>query len=229
MVKGSKFLKLCDRLGYSFQQAYLLEIALRHRSVGLPNNERLEFLGDAVLNLVISDALLKQFPEKWEGQLSPLRATLVKGECLAAIAFELDLGAYMILGPGELRSGGHRRASILADGLEALFGAIYLDGGYAAAAEVILGLYQDRLEQAGLTGASVDSKTRLQESLQAEKKPLPQYGLTRVTGEDHDQIFHVDCRVLGMRIIGQGSGVNRRKAEQAAASDFLEKWSRANI
>lgn len=226
MPKVSNTASLCRRLGYTFHQPALLDAALTHRSAGIPNNERLEFLGDSVLNLVIADALLKRFPEKWEGELSPLRSMLVKGESLAAIAFELDLGTYMILGPGELRSGGHRRASILADALEAIMGAVFLDGGFKAATSVILSLYGDKLDHAAMQGSGVDCKTRLQERLQSEKKPLPTYTLTHVSGEDHEQMFHVKCEVIGMKLTGEGKGMNRRKAEQAAADDFLKQWEK---
>jgi ribonuclease-3 len=221
--KKSGITQLCKRLGYQFKQDLFLKEALTHRSAGVPNNERLEFLGDSVLNFAMSDMLLERFPKSAEGALSRLRAALVKGDSLAELAIELSLGDVVILGPGELRSGGHRRASILADTLEAILGAIYLDAGFEVTKEVIGRLFEEKISQPELEANTLDSKTFLQESLQAQKKPLPLYELTEVTGETHDQVFFVSCSVLGLSFVGKGRGSTRRRAEQAAALDLLNQ------
>ena len=165
--------KLCRQLGYRFADSQLIEQALTHRSAGGKNNERLEYLGDAILGFVIADALYHHFPDASEGQLSRLRSTLVKRDTLAKVAREFDLGAFLTLGAGELRSGGHARASILADGVEAIFAAIYLDGGYEAVREVILAIFTARIHSLNLEDHQKDPKTRLQELLQAKKLSLP--------------------------------------------------------
>jgi ribonuclease III len=219
--KGSEITQLCKRLDYRFQKEALLKEALTHRSVGTPNNERLEFLGDSVLNFAIADLLLSRFPDRAEGQLSRLRAALVRGECLAEIAKDLSLGEVVILGPGELRSGGHRRASILADTLEAIIGAIYLDSGFEIVKKVIHRLYEHRIQDPDLDASMIDHKSFLQEKLQAKKMSLPRYELIKVTGEIHDQFFYVTCSVANTTHIGKGEGVTRRKAEQAAAEDMI--------
>ena len=213
--------RLYKRLGYAFKNPAFLKQALTHCSAGLVNNERFEFLGDSILSFVIANALFKKFPEQSEGQLSRLRAFLVKGEMLAKIAMELELGDYLYLGQGELKSGGFRRASILTDALEAIFAAVFLDGGFEASQEVILHLYHSRLHDQQLHDNLKDAKTQLQEYLQAEKHPLPEYTLTRVDGEEHDQIFHVRCTVASLNISTDGQGENRRKAEQLAAKELL--------
>ncbi len=213
--------RLQRRLGYTFQSNALLKQALTHCSAGLPNNERLEFLGDSILSFVIANRLFLTFPEQSEGQLSRLRAFLVKGEMLAKIALEIELGDSLYLGQGELKSGGFRRSSILADALEALFAAIFLDGGFHAAENVILNLYHTRLHDPNLHENLKDPKTQLQEYLQAQKCSLPTYTLTKVMGEEHDQIFHVVCEVKSLKISTHGSGENRRKAEQIAAKQLL--------
>jgi len=220
----SDITKVSRALGHEFAAPEFLETALTHRSVGSVNNERLEFLGDAVLSFVISASLYERFPEADEGRLSRLRAALVKGDTLTEIARQLDLGKYLRLGPGEMKSGGHRRASILADALEALIGAVYLDAGIEPARELILRLYGHRFEQ-GLPEAEQlkDPKTRLQEWLQARGQSLPVYDVSSVSGEAHDQTFVVSCTVTNLPEPSTGVGSSRRKAEQDAASKALKQ------
>ena len=215
--------RLCRRLNYEFTTQSFLKQALTHCSAGSVNNERLEFLGDAILSAVISNALFEAFPHEPEGQLSRLRAYLVKGDMLAEIALTLHLGNYLFLGPGELKSGGFRRASTLADALEAIFAAVYLDGGFAKAQEVILHLYQSRLDAPDLKDTLKDPKTQLQEYLQAKKYPLPTYTLTNVTGEEHDQVFYVTCTLETLKKSADGFAETRRKAEQMAAKCLLKR------
>lgn len=214
--------RLLRALNYHFSDATLVEQALTHRSVGQRNNERLEFLGDAVLGSVIAEALYRRFPDASEGELTRLRATLVKGETLAEIGRVLDLGEYVRLGSGELKSGGFRRGSILACAVEALIGAVYLDGGFAAAQALVMSLYQERLDNVSPEDELKDPKTRLQEFLQSRKLPLPRYELIRVEGEAHNQTFYVECvaETLDGPIPGHGS--SRRKAEQSAAKKVLK-------
>lgn len=214
--------RLHKRLNYEFETPSHLKQALTHCSAASLNNERLEFLGDSILSFVIANALYQKFPEESEGQLSRLRAYLVKGETLAKIALELELGDYLYLGQGELKSGGFRRASILTDALEAIFAAVYLDGGFFAAEKVILHLYQTRLDDEHLNENLKDAKTQLQEYLQSKKHPLPEYTLMNIEGDEHDQIFHVTCEVSGLESSTKGHGENRRKAEQHAAKQLLE-------
>ncbi|MCB1761778.1 MAG: ribonuclease III [Gammaproteobacteria bacterium] len=214
--------QLYRELGYQFDQSSLLQRALTHRSADESNNERLEFLGDAILGFVIADALYRNYRDANEGQLSRLRARLVKKESLAAIARKLGLGSYLNLGAGELRSGGHARDSILADALEALFAAVYLDSGYQSARKLILKLYHERIDGLSAAMQEKDPKTRLQEYLQSRKVALPDYTILAVSGEQHDQHFDVACQVAELDLITQGSGSSRRKAEQKAAADMLE-------
>jgi ribonuclease-3 len=213
--------ELCRTIGHKFSDLKLIEQALTHRSAGGLNNERFEFLGDAILGFVIADVLFHRFPEASEGEMSRLRASLVKRDTLAAIAKEYTLGDYLILGSGELRSGGHARSSILADGLEAVLGAIYLDSGYETTREAILRLFSARLDKISLNDQQKDPKTRLQELMQARKLSLPVYEVTEIRGEPHSQVFQVICEVdeLNQKIMGSGS--SRRKAEQDAASQLL--------
>ena len=218
-----KLQRLCRRIDYDFKKIAFLKQALTHCSAGNVNNERLEFLGDSILSFVIAHALYEQFPAQSEGQLSRLRAHLVKGEMLAEIALELDLGEYLYLGQGELKSGGFRRASILADALEAIFAAVFLDGGLEQSKLVILNLYRSRLGDNNLNDNLKDAKTQLQEYLQAEKHPLPEYTLTKVEGEEHDQIFYITCDLQGLSMSAHGTGANRRKAEQQAATQLLQQ------
>jgi ribonuclease-3 len=217
-------------LGYRCQDATLLEAALTHRSAhrggvagcgGGTHNERLEFLGDGVLNFIVADLLYRERPQANEGELSRLRATLVKGETLADMALALGLGEQLNLGAGERRSGGFRRESILADGLEAVIGAIYLDGGFQAARAVVEKLVRPRLAELPAVAELKDAKTRLQEWLQGRGLALPVYRVAKVEGEAHRQYFTVTCEVRGLKIRETGSGPNRRRAEQAAAEATL--------
>jgi ribonuclease-3 len=215
--------RLLRQLDYRFSDPGLLDDALTHRSVGSRNNERLEFLGDAVLSFVIAAELYRRFPDADEGTLSRLRATLVKGETLAKLARELELGEYLHLGSGELKSGGFRRDSILADALEAVMGAVYLDGGIDEASRLVHALYANRLEKATPRANLKDPKTRLQEYLQGRKLDLPEYEVVSLEGEAHAQTFTVICRIADLDIETRGTGGSRRKAEQAAAQVALER------
>ena len=214
---------LLRALGRRFSDKTLLDLALTHRSVGGRNNERLEFLGDALINACVADALYRRHGELEEGDLSRLRASLVNQEALAEVARELDLGSYLSLGPGELKSGGHRRASILADALEAVIGAVFLDAGFEAAHGVVLKLLESRLAAPLSTEALKDSKTRLQEVLQARDLALPVYAVESVRGEPHKQTFRVSCNVQSLDIRTEGEGGSRRNAEQEAARHALER------
>jgi ribonuclease-3 len=205
------------KLGYSFAQAPLLQQALTHRSHNIAHNERIEFLGDGVLNCCIAHELYQRFGELKEGELSRLRANLVRQETLAELARELDLGAYLRLGEGELKSGGFRRPSILADGVEALIGGVFLDGGFAAAQGVIRGLYAALLDRLDPQTLGKDPKTLLQELLQARKIPLPQYAVVATKGAAHEQMFQVECQIPQLAIRTTGFGASRRIAEQEAA------------
>lgn len=213
---------LNQKLSYQFQNKHLLKDALRHRSAKGNNNERLEFLGDSVLNFIITAALYEKHPYAKEGALSRLRASLVKGETLANIAQEFDLGNYVELGPSELRSGAFTRKSILADTLEAIVGAIYLDGGIEACKECVLHWFFDRLNEPLNEQSQKDPKTRLQEYLQANQLSLPHYTILKIEGLAHHQIFHINCQVQNLDLTAEGSGPNRRMAEQQAATIFLE-------
>jgi ribonuclease-3 len=212
---------LLSIFGRECRDLRLLEAALTHRSAGGSNNERLEFLGDAVLNSVIALLLYREFAAAPEGDLSRYRASLVSGESLAAVAAEIGLGEQLRLGSGELKSGGFRRKSILADALEALFGALYLDGGYDAAAHAIETLYAHRLNQLPAAQDLKDPKTRLQEALQARGHPLPVYAVESVSGEPHDQEFLVSCRIEALDLVESAKGGSRRKAEQRAAEKVI--------
>ena len=215
--------RLCRTLNYEFSQLSRLKQALTHCSAGSDNNERFEFLGDSILSFVIANALFEKFPDQSEGQLSRARAHLVKGEMLAEIASEIGLGDYLYLGQGELKSGGFRRASILADALEAIFAAVYLDGGLSACEQVILALYHARLQHECLTESLKDAKTQLQEHLQAQKLPLPNYILAQIEGEEHKQIFTVTCEIPKLKQSAKAQGTSRRKAEQKAARALLQQ------
>jgi len=195
---------------------------MTHRSARGLNNERLEFLGDSILGLVIARALYEKFPKATEGQLSRMRASLVKGETLAQMATELELGECLFLGSGELKSGGFRRSSILEDAMEAVIGAVERDGGLQAAQDLVLHLYKQRLEEVDLDASTKDPKTRLQEYLQGLGKPLPAYEVVRISGDTHDQTFVVSCRIEDLAKPAQGKGGSRRKAEQAAAQKVLD-------
>lgn len=214
--------QLQERLGYAFRDPELLGQALTHRSRGSHNNERLEFLGDAILSFVVAEMLFEAEPGAHEGRLTRLRAHLVRRETLASIARELELGEAVRLGPGELKSGGRRRDSILADAFEALIGAMYMDSGLASCRTVLKKLYDNRLERAVREVGLKDAKTRLQEALQGQGRALPQYTVIKLEGAAHDQSFTVECQVEGMARPVTGSGSSRRRAEQAAASRALE-------
>jgi ribonuclease-3 len=202
---------------YRFRQPELLRQALTHRSFGTPHNERLEFVGDAVLNCVVATALFERFPVLPEGELSRMRAGLVNKDTLAQVARRLGLGASILMGEGENRSGGAERPSILADALEAVFGAVFLDGGFAAARDAIIACYADVLRDAGPESIGKDPKTKLQEWLQARRRPVPEYIVTQMSGEAHEQQFTVECRIPGLTVVATGQGASRRGAEQAAA------------
>jgi ribonuclease-3 len=204
-------------LGHTFRRPELLRQALTHRSFGTPHNERLEFVGDAVLNCVVGATLYERFPALPEGDLSRVRAGLVNRDTLARVARQLGLGAAIRLGEGEMKSGGAARASILADALEALYGAVFLDGGFDAARDAIVTSYADVLRDANPEALPKDPKTRLQEWLQARRWPVPEYVVTETSGEAHEQWFTVECRIPGLAIVALGEGSSRRAAEQAAA------------
>ncbi len=212
---------LMDKLDYRFAEPRLLEQALRHRSAGGEHNERLEFLGDGLLNFVIAEALFDRRPKAPEGELSRLRAVLVRRETLAELARNLGLGEYLILGSGEKKSGGFRRDSILADAMEAVMGAVLRDGGFAPARRLIRALYVDYLDNLPSKEELKDPKTRLQEFLQSRALPLPEYAVVEVSGKAHEQEFVVECRVRGLPEAVTSEGVSRRKAEQAAARKAL--------
>lgn len=209
--------RLSRQLGYTFKEPALLRQALTHRSYGTPHNERLEFLGDSVLSLAISTRLYHGFPQLTEGELSRVRAHLVKEPTLAEIAQTLQLGEYLFLGEGEMKSGGFRRPSILADALEAVVGAIYLDGGFGDAQRVIETLYAPVIERLDPNKIAKDPKTQLQEFLQGHKLRLPKYTIVATEGEAHEQHFKVECHIPDLEIRVLGEGASRRKAEQDAA------------
>lgn len=209
--------RLEHSLGHIFSRRDLLQQALTHRSHGTPHNERIEFLGDSILNCVVAALLFEGFPDLREGELSRLRAGLVRQETLFDIAQSVSLGDYLKLGEGEIKSGGCRRPSILADALEAIFGAVFLDAGFERAREVIAKLYQPLLAAIDPLQANKDPKTALQELLQGRHLPLPQYALQVTRGDAHAQEFEVECRIPGLDIRTSGSGASRRAAEQEAA------------
>ncbi|EJG1669115.1 ribonuclease III [Vibrio parahaemolyticus] len=211
------------KLGYQFKDAGLINLALTHRSANSKHNERLEFLGDSILSFVIADDLYHRFPKVNEGDMSRMRATLVRGHTLAELGREFDLGDYLKLGPGELKSGGFRRDSILADAVEAIIGAIYLDSDIEKVRSIVLSWYNSRLEAIKPGVSQKDPKTRLQEFLQGRRKPLPVYTVTNIKGEAHNQEFTVECEVAGVDKPVIGKGTSRRKAEQAAAETALEQ------
>lgn len=215
--------KLEDVLGHHFADQDLLKQALTHRSVGRCNNERLEFLGDAILGSVIAAELYRRYPQAKEGKLSRLRANLVRRESLARIAQLLELGPYLHLGGGERKSGGHQRDSILSDTVEALIGAVFLDSDFGVCQNIILGLFAERLDSLSDVASLKDAKTRLQEFLQSRQQSLPEYNVTEVSGEAHAQFFKVECVVEGIEEPGKGQGGSRRFAEQNAAKDMLSR------
>ena len=209
------------RLGHSFAQPGLARQALTHRSFGTPHNERLEFLGDSLLNCAVATLLYERFPRLPEGDLSRLRAALVNQRALSEVALEMGLGERMRLGEGELKSGGFRRPSILADALEALLGAIFLDAGFEAVRKAVAAMLADRIESAAQKPVDKDPKTALQEHLQGLGLALPRYSVQKTEGEAHEQTFVVECRVDDLGVAASGTGASRRAAEQAAASEVL--------
>lgn len=215
------------RLGHEFSDTRLLERALTHRSVGARNYERLEFLGDAVLGMVIAEKLFLLDKGHEEGDLSRLRASLVNKDTLAEVAGQLDLGEVLQLGGGELKSGGFRRASILADVLESVIAAIYLDGGYSAAREFILKIFAERLANLPDPESLKDPKTRLQEVLQARQLALPEYSVIETSGPPHKRHFRVRCSVPVLEMDFEAEGASRRAAEQAAADAALKELTNA--
>lgn len=221
MITVERF--FAKKLDYEFAKDSLLHEALTHRSAGARNYERLEFLGDGALNFAIASEIYHRCPEYQEGQLSRLRANLVRGSTLAEIAREIDLGGYLKMGSGELKSGGFKRESILADAVEALIGAVYLDGGFEQAHHVICFLYRSRLENLAAAEPVKDPKTRLQEYLQGRKMPVPEYSLLKSEGDDHKQVFTVSCNIAELGIECHSTGSSRRRAEQAAAQAVLER------
>ncbi len=218
-----KYHRLNKAIGYTFNDVALLQQALTHRSAAKKHNERLEFLGDAILGMVIGETLYKRFTDVPEGKLTRMRSTLVKGDTLAELAREACMGELLLLGPGELKSGGHRRSSILADAVEALLGAIYLDSGMEQVRDVISRLWESRIEKLDPNAHPKDSKTRLQEYLQGRKLPLPTYEVMSISGKDHAQTFEVCCKVENLDPPVVAMGNSRRKAEQEAARMTLEK------
>jgi ribonuclease-3 len=218
-----------EKLAYEVRDTALFGSALTHRSVSGSNNERLEFLGDAVLNLLIAEHLYRDFPSASEGDLSRLRSRLVSGEALAQMAAALGLGEVLQLGSGELKSGGFRRKSILADALEALCGAVYLDGGLEAARRVVAALFGARIAALPAPATLKDAKTRLQEYLQGQGLGLPSYVVERVEGAPHEHTFWVRCELVGLGRAARGSGSTRRGAEQEAATRVLEELAAAAV
>lgn len=221
MDKAAAWLQ--QSLAYIFSDEQLLRQALTHRSAPGANNERLEFLGDAVLQLVISGLVFENTDNASEGQLSRLRSTLVKDTTLAEVAATLGIGDHLILGPGEKKSGGHRRSSILADALEAVFGAVYLDAGLEGAVSVIRAAYGDRLHELAEFADLRDPKSRLQEYLQGRRMALPEYAVQNVSGKAHQQTFEVICNIPELDVKTYGTGLARRDAEQQAAAAMLNK------
>jgi ribonuclease-3 len=216
---------LSRELGYTFHKPILLQRALTHRSRGGDNNERLEFLGDSVLGFTVSGYLYQHYPDLTEGELTRLRARLVRKETLAELARSLNLGNYLLLGPGELRTGGFDRASILADALEAIIGAIYVDGGFDAARNFVVRLFGEKLVAFESGIVEKDPKTRLQEYLQKHGLETPRYEVLKVHGEPHKQTFRVECHIPGLATPVEGSGRSRRIAEQEAAARALDLLS----
>lgn len=208
---------LCKQLGHVFTQPQLLQRALTHRSYAPEHNERLEFLGDSILGCVIAKYLYSTYPHLSEGELSRLRSNLVKEDTLVILAQQLNLGNQLKLGEGERKSGGFRRPSILADAVEALFGAVFLDGGFAAAEQAVLNLFIPYLERVDVQTLGKDAKTLLQEYLQARRAPLPTYSVVGTQGEAHAQSFQVECSIPSLKITTRGEGTSRRNAEQQAA------------
>ncbi|RMF19955.1 MAG: ribonuclease III [Gammaproteobacteria bacterium] len=224
---SASYARLEKQLGYHFKNPDLLQLALTHRSLGSQNNERLEFLGDSILNFTIAARLYEYVPDAREGQLSRLRARLVKGDTLAEIGREFQLGEYIRLGPGEMKSGGFRRDSILADAVESIIGAIYLDSDIVTCQGRILAWFESRIQALDLSRPQKDPKTRLQEYLQGRRRALPRYEVIDVTGQAHAQTFTVSCAVEGLDAPLVAKGSSRRQAEQRAAAAALKQLGEA--
>lgn len=224
-LPASRLQSLQHDLAYQFDNIALLELALTHRSAGKLHNQRLEFLGDAALGLVMAETLYVRFPESGEGQLSQLRASLVNRQTLAGLARKLELGNMLVLGMGEIKSGGRQRESMLSDAMEAVFGAVFLDGGLGACRQVIQHLFADESVLAGSSQPADmrDAKTRLQELMQARALPLPIYHVEDIQGDEHEQLFIVQCLIKPLSSAAVGSGRSRREAEQKAAQVALDE------
>lgn len=220
---------LCKQIGYVFTQPQLLQRALTHRSHNAAHNERLEFLGDSVVNCVVAKYLHNSYPDLPEGDLSRLRSNLVNQQTLYQLALKLHLGELLLLGEGERKSAGGSRPSILADALEALVGALFLDGGFNVAENAVLGLYIPFIQQADVMTLGKDGKTLLQEYLQSRKLPLPQYSVIATQGEAHAQVFQVECAIAPLKMATHGEGTSRRIAEQMAADAAYRKLISPNI
>lgn len=220
--KQAKLREVARKLGYEYKDIKLLELALRHRSVGARNNERLEFLGDSLVNFLVADILYHQFKNIPEGDLSRIRAHLVKGETLAKIGAEYNLGDYLALGPGELKSGGHTRKSIIADAVEAIIASIYEDGGIESCRAFVKQIFKNRLTDLNPKTVGKDPKTRLQEFLQSRQYELPVYSIISVNGAAHAQQFTVSCYVEPLKTKFEATANSRRKAEQKAAESALQ-------
>lgn len=221
-MNDGKLNVLQRRIGYTFKDEELLDLALTHRSYKSNNNERLEYLGDAILSFVIAEALYFKFPKAKEGQLSRMRSLLVKGVTLAEIGKAFQLGDFLNLGGGELKSGGFRRESIIADALEAIIGAVFLDSDQEICKRVVLAWYEERLSNLSIEQTEKDPKTRLQEYLQSIKKDLPIYTVSDVSGEAHNQTFYVTCQIEALQITTKNKGSSRRIAEQKSAKEALK-------
>lgn len=222
MTQTDALSRLAQQLGYAFRDTGLLRQALTHRSAGGANNERLEFLGDGVLNFVIASELFNRYPDMNEGDLSRLRASLVNKDSLAMIAHDLGLGDFIVLGAGEMKSGGKRRASINADAVESILGAVFCDSDFDTCRSLILRLYRSKLDNLPDVQSLKDAKTQLQEILQSRRIPLPVYNVLNVSGKSHDQEFEVECRVDMLQCTTRAKGRSRRKAEQLAAKSAID-------
>lgn len=218
---------LYEKLGYTFNQVNYLKTALTHRSYSSSNNERLEFLGDSLLNLIIANALYEQYSKAAEGELSRLRAYLVQEDSLAEIAKQIGIGQFLQLGMGELKTGGTERSSILADALEAIIAAIFLDSNFDTCQKFVLKVFREKLHNLSLKGNTRDPKTTLQEYLQSRKQSLPDYEIIETKGESHQQTFTIRCSVESLQKETIGTSTSRRKAEQEAAKTFLIQLGQA--
>lgn len=217
----AKLEQLSKKLGYTYNDISVLQLALTHRSMGARNNERLEFLGDSLVNFMIADVLFHEYGKLPEGDMSRVRAHLVKGDTLAVIGREYAISDYLVLGPGELKSGGYRRDSIIADAIEAIIASVYEDGGLSACRELVSRFYKERLQTLDPKKIGKDPKTRLQEYLQSQNLPLPEYSIISVNGAAHAQEFTVSCFVEKLNTKFEATASNRRKAEQKAAEAAL--------